>query len=202
MEPTSTMTSALETSSSHPQGSVLKGQYTGVYRSSKGKLKGLRLKSGTEEYTIKLPKYLRPMLVRELEPETFIQVWAYPDEGIWRGINILPLPEAEISKLQQLTSIAPSQQQPQSSKGTEPKGTEICIQICRKGTCFKKGSKAILQILQAEVESNPNLQHISIEATGCMKSCKKGPNLRIMPSGKELNHVNQNTALAVLSKYQ
>ncbi|NER79131.1 MAG: (2Fe-2S) ferredoxin domain-containing protein [Leptolyngbya sp. SIO1D8] len=183
-----------------PQGHVLKGQYMGAFRSSKGKLKGLLLRSGTGEHKVKLPKYLRPMLVRELAPESFIQIWAYPDEDIWRAINILPLPEAEISRLQQeinLETPSKPQAQPQSSKSAG-----VCIQVCRKGKCFKQGSKQIWSLLQAEVEANPALQHVSIEATGCMKACKKGPNLRILPSGRMVNHVHPTNALAFLSQWQ
>lgn len=194
------MTSAFETKSLHPQGRVLKGQYVGAYRSSKGKLKGLFLRVGDGDYTVKLPKYLRPMLVRELAPKTFIQVWAYPDEDIWRAINILPLPEAEIQNLPQATNQDQAVvDQPQSQPSDQAK---VCIQVCRKGTCFKQGGKAIWLLLQAEVEANPDLQHVSIQATGCMKACKKGPNVRVMPSGKVISHVGKNTALTVLSKYQ
>lgn len=186
-----------------PQGRVLKGQYVGAFRSHKGKLKGLLLKSGGEEHAIKLPKYLRPILVRELLPEEFIQVWAYPDKETWQAINILPLPEAERLMLQQENEstrpLEPSSHQPDRPS---PQRAEVCIQVCRKGKCYKQGSREIWQTLQAEVEANPNLQHVSIEATGCMKACKKGPNLRILPSGKMMNSVSSGKALTVLSDYQ
>lgn len=179
-----------------PQGSVLKGQYVGPFRSEKGKLKGLLLQSGSEQYTVKLPKYLRPILVRELEPEDFIQVWAYPDEGIWRGVNVLPLPESEAKELQ---PIRVSQAEPPLRESIS--SPQVCLQVCRKGKCYKQGSQKIWQILQAEVEANPNLSHVSIEATGCMKACKQGPNLRL-PNSRVLHHVSADSALTVLSKYQ
>jgi hypothetical protein len=54
-----------------PQASdqCLKGQYRGVVRSQKGKIKALKLQSGDRIYTIKLPKHLRPLLTRELPPD-------------------------------------------------------------------------------------------------------------------------------------
>lgn len=197
MTPSCEMLSSTNEEGIRPQGRVLKGQYVGAFRSEKGKLKGLRLQSGAEEYTIKLPKYLRPMLVRELQPETFVQIWAYPDKDIWRAINILPLSETEIQALPK--SIEATVKQPVAQAPQKPR---TCIQICRKGKCFKQGSKAIWQTLQDEVEANPDLQHLSIEATGCMKACKQGPNLRILPSGKVVNRVNASKALSVLSAYQ
>ncbi|MEL6321167.1 MAG: (2Fe-2S) ferredoxin domain-containing protein [Cyanobacteria bacterium J06626_14] len=179
-----------------PQGRVLKGKYVGAFRSEKGKLKGLRLQSGGEEYAIKLPKYLRPMLVRELMPETFIQVWAYPDKDVWRAINILPLSEAEILDLPREPEACTHQPTPSITPTAK-----TCIQVCRKGKCFKQGSREIYNALQAEVEANPGLQHIAIEAVGCMKACKQGPNLRVLPSSKVINRVSSNKALTILSEF-
>ena len=182
------------------QGRVLKGQYTGVFRSSKGKLKGLLLRSSTGEHAVKLPKYLRPILVRELVPETFIQVWAYPDKDIWRAINVLPLPDAEIPSLQQELAELPQQQQTNiPGKANIPRKAKVLVQVCSKGKCFKQGGRHILQVLQTAVETNPELQHVSVEGTGCMKACKKGPNLRL-PSGKIVSNLNPTNALAVLSE--
>jgi hypothetical protein len=195
-----TMTSTIST-----QGQVLKGRYIEPYRSRKGKLKGVVLQVGEVAYRIKLPKYLRPLLVRELEPGVFIQVWAYPDEDIWRAINVLPLPisEADILRLQwqklsPKPAIVPSAAT-RSSTDTAPVKQQ-CIQVCRKGKCYKQGSKHIWSVLQAEVESNPDLQHISVEATGCMKACKKGPNLKVLPKGKMLSRMTPEQALDVLAE--
>jgi hypothetical protein len=178
-------------------GQVLKGQYQGAFRSSKGKLKGLRLQAGTTEYTIKLPKYLRPILVRELEPGDFIQVWAYPEDDIWRSVNILPLPEVEIAalKTQNLQPVTPVEPLPRD-QATQP----LCIEVCSKGKCHKQGSRQLWSLLQAEVEANPDLGHVSIKATGCLKACKHGPNLRVQPRGKVLNRVTSDHALALLKQ--
>ncbi|MEO1095302.1 MAG: (2Fe-2S) ferredoxin domain-containing protein [Cyanobacteria bacterium J06638_28] len=187
---------ASQLSSSRPQGCVLKGRYVGPFRSEKGKLKGLLLQSEQAQHAVKLPKYLRPILVRELVPEDFIQVWAYPDEGIWRGINVLPLPADEAKQLPPMV-VTHDRPQPKIS-ASKP---QVCLQVCRKGKCYKQGSQKIWQRLQAEVASNANLSHVSIEATGCMKACKQGPNIRLS-NGKILHRVSTDAALATLAKYQ
>jgi hypothetical protein len=170
-----------------PTGQVLKGQYTGAYRSDKGKIKGLLLQVGAEEYAIKLPKYLRPMLVRELIPGEFVQVWAYLDDDRWRGINILPLPDGEADVLRQTwAAITPrAVDQPQ----------RLCIKVCTKGKCYKQGGRQIHSALQEAVEGNPDLGHVAIKATGCMKACKQGPNLRL-PNGRMLHRATPAEALA------
>lgn len=191
------------------QGQVLKGCYVEPYRSTKGKLKGLQLQIGEINYTVKLPKYLRPMLVRELAPNTFIQVWAYADDDIWRAVNVLPLSEEETAALKQhwqkyppepmVVSTAGTGSTVQGESGKKPQVKKQCIQVCRKGKCYKQGSKHIWSVLQSEVENNPDLQHISIEATGCMKACKKGPNLKVQPKGRLLTGMTPEQALDVLT---
>ncbi|WOD41844.1 (2Fe-2S) ferredoxin domain-containing protein [Nodosilinea sp. E11] len=177
---------------SAPTGQVLKGLYAGAYRSDKGKIKGLMLQVGEAEFTVKLPKYLRPMLVRELAPDDFVQVWAYPEGDRWRAINVLPLPECEAETLRQqwghLVS-APEVPQPQKKR--------LCIEVCSKGKCFKQGGRQLYHDLQAAVDSDPELSHVSVKATGCMKACKHGPNLRL-PSGQMLHRACPADALANL----
>lgn len=175
-----------------PTGQVLKGQYRGVYRSDKGKIKGLLLQAGEAELTVKLPKYLRPMLVRELAPGDFVQVWAYPEDDRWRAINVLPLSQGEAEMLrQQWGDLAPAPELAQAS----PK--RMCIEVCTKGKCYKQGGRQIYNALQEAVESDPALAHVAIKGTGCMKACKQGPNLRL-PNGRMLHGVSPTEALARL----
>ncbi|MGB3203241.1 MAG: (2Fe-2S) ferredoxin domain-containing protein [Nodosilinea sp.] len=174
-----------------PTGQVLKGQYAGAYRSGKGKIKGLLLQAGETEYTIKLPKYLRPMLVRELTPGEFVQVWAYAEEDRWRAINILPLPGCEAEALrQQWEAFSPP---PSAPIKAQPK--RLCIEVCTKGKCYKQGGKQLHSALQDAVEADPNLSHVSIKGTGCMKACKHGPNLRL-PNGRMLHGATPTQALS------
>ena len=175
-----------------PTGQVLKGQYAGAYRSDKGKIKGLLLQTGEAEYTIKLPKYLRPMLVRELAPGEFVQVWAYPEGDRWRAVNILSLPDCEAETLrQQWGDLAPLVAE------AAPQQKRLCIEVCTKGKCYKQGGRQIHSALQDAVDSDPNLAHVAIKGTGCMKACKHGPNLRL-PNGRMVHHANPAEVLARL----
>jgi hypothetical protein len=177
-----------------PTGQVLKGQYAGAYRSDKGKIKGLMLQVGAEEFTIKLPKYLRPMLVRELAPGEFVQVWAYPEGDRWRAVNILPLPACEATVLRQQWGDLSS-----ATELTPPQPKRLCIEVCTKGKCYKQGGRQIHSALQAAVDDDPNLAHVAVKGTGCMKACKHGPNLRL-PNGRMVHHANPTEVLARLER--
>lgn len=193
-----------------PQGHVLRGRYAAPLRSSKGKIKGLILHSTEGEVAIKLPKYLRPMLVRDLQPGAWVQVWANDDGDRWLGANLIPWPETEVPPALK-DALAPSA--PVVGNGStklasmKPSSTQkpckkACIQVCRKGKCFKQGGQQILQTLKAEVDANPDLQHITVEGTGCMGACKQGPNLRVMPQKKMHSRVNPDRAIALLAHCQ
>ncbi len=183
-----------ERTPSIPTGQVLKGQYAGAYRSEKGKIKGLVLQVGPVECTIKLPKYLRPMLVHELAPGDFIQVWAYPEADRWRGINILPLPDGEAATLrQQWGGFSPV------AEADAPQQKRLCLEVCTKGKCYKQGGRQLQAALQEAVDGDPTLAHVSIKATGCMNACKHGPNLRL-PNGRMLHRATPTEALAYLDR--
>lgn len=190
----------------HPQNQVLRGRYVGPLRSAKGKIKGLWLHAIEGELAIKLPKHLRPMLVRDLAPGTWVQVWASPAEGRWQGLNLMPWPETEVPPALRvaLAQPAPALAQGQDAPPTKTARTtreKACIQVCRKGKCFKQGGQRILQTLQAEVSANPDLQHVVVEGTGCMGACKQGPNVRVLPQKKMHSRVTPDRALSLLSHH-
>ncbi|MEO0406396.1 MAG: (2Fe-2S) ferredoxin domain-containing protein [Cyanobacteria bacterium P01_A01_bin.135] len=168
---------------------VLTGQYVGILRSPKGKIKGLWLRCGDEQHAITLPKYLRPMLVRELQADSALQVWALLEEGGWRAINIVPsttpLPTSEAA-LPQANALG--------------KTVTACLQICGKGKCAKQGSWELERSLQAELAANPDLQHVSVQMVGCMKACKQGPNLRVASTGQVVHRANPSRARAALAQ--
>lgn len=175
-----------------PQGQVLKGRYVGPFRSGKGKIKGLKLAAPQGDYTIKLPKYLRPMLVRGLSLGEPLQVWAYQDDDQWRAINVLPLPPAEVAALTVEVPLAERSLQPQQDRAT------CVVEVCRKGKCYRQGSLAMVEALQRAANANPELR-LDIRPTGCMKACKQGPNVRLGDRKKLMHRASAEQVLAALS---
>ncbi|MEM1369782.1 MAG: (2Fe-2S) ferredoxin domain-containing protein [Cyanobacteria bacterium P01_H01_bin.15] len=188
-----------------PTGVVLKGQFTEVLRSPKGKIKGLQLRTATDTYAIKLPKYLRPMLVRELTLLDFVEVWAYPDEEKWRGINVAPLPEREASALRaawEVAGIAPAIA-PDSDHASPANAPlpPLRVQVCRKGKCAKRGGQEIIRALETAIAADPQLRNVSVVGVGCMKACKKGPNIKLSNSSKVIGGVTPSDALTIIQRH-
>ncbi len=195
-----------------PLGQVLRGHYVGVFRSDKGKIKGLRLQTGSEIQVVKLPKYLRPILVRELVPGMPIEVWGYPEEAGWRGMNVMPWVSAPgvdgdatgaIAAPKPGVMAADCRSAPASLVPSGDRDPQtLRLQICTKGKCFKAGGQRILETLQAEVAANPDLRHVDIEAVGCLKACKSAPNLRLKPTDKLLSRMTPAAAKEWLAQCQ
>lgn len=165
---------------------VLVGRYQGILRSPKGKAKGLWLCCGDQQYAVALPKYLRPMLVRELVPGCGLQVWALREDDGWRAVDLMPLAGP-------LTAARP----PAVQSDSPDVAPSPSIQICGKGQCRKQGSPALWRSLQTAIAANPDVT-VSVELVGCMKACKQGPNLRVTTTGQVHHHVTPARARTVL----
>lgn len=187
-----------------PQGVVLKGQFTEVWRSDKGKIKGLHLRTESDTYPIKLPKYLRPMLVRELAPHAFVQVWAYHDDEKWRGINIMPLSECEAIALRDTWQSQPAASDCLAATATvtvEETPQKLCVKVCSKGKCFKQGGRQVMKSLEAAIAEDPSLQHVTVEGVGCLKACKKGPNIKLSNFKKVISGVTPDNVVTLVHQH-
>jgi (2Fe-2S) ferredoxin len=145
---------------------VLEGRYLGHITSSKGRLKYLRLQTDQGEQLVKLPDYVGYALTEEAEPGAWVRVWVRQKGEKLKAVMVIPLsPKSEV------TMPAPV------SKSLTP---SICsIQVCRKGGCCKRGGLNVWQALQNSLQQVPDGQMVQLEASGCMKECKHGPNIRV-----------------------
>ncbi|HEY9879855.1 MAG TPA: (2Fe-2S) ferredoxin domain-containing protein, partial [Leptolyngbyaceae cyanobacterium] len=141
-----------------PQFRVLEGQFVRELRSSKGKLKGIYLQTVDREYSIKLPKYLRPMLARELEQGGIVRVWISPKKEGWVALNIIPLTPKGLNSPEPITkSLEASHQAHTHAHACSPqkRELEVCVQVCRKGSCCKRGSGEVYQAIEDAIATNP-----------------------------------------------
>jgi (2Fe-2S) ferredoxin len=58
-----------------------------------------------------------------------------------------------------------------------------------------------MQSLENEIAADPSLQHVSVEGVGCLKACKKGPNLKLSNSKKVISGVTPENAIALVAKH-
>ncbi len=140
------------------------------------KIKYLRLVISEREYWIKVPKELRKNLDPAIQPGSWLEVSGTSKRKSKTGI--LKLEAEEIH----LLNSAPKQ----TTKQVIPK-TKVLV--CQKSNCWKKGGKAVCQVLEKQLSERGLANQVKIKRTGCLKQCKKGPNLVMMPDKARYTNV-------------
>ncbi|MEN9216761.1 MAG: (2Fe-2S) ferredoxin domain-containing protein [Gloeomargarita sp. HHBFW_bins_162] len=147
---------------------ILTGTFVGFLPSGKGKLKFIRIRDGEQEHQVKLPKYMRAGLMRELVVGMGVKVAVRWHDHSWEATDILLF-----SGVEPLVSAA---NLVQSMVATQP----ACrVEVCQKGSCRKQGSMQLLQELGEMVREQGWEEWVFVEGSGCQKACKQGPNVRI-----------------------
>jgi (2Fe-2S) ferredoxin len=58
---------------------------------------------------------------------------------------------------------------------------KTCILVCQKSDCQKRGSRTICQELESILRDRGLSEEVTVKKLGCIKQCKSGPHLVIMP---------------------
>jgi NADH:ubiquinone oxidoreductase subunit E len=74
---------------------------------------------------------------------------------------------------------------------------KIDIQICLGSSCFSRGNKRLVKVIDQYLTVN-NLRHlVNFHGAHCFSSCDKGPLVNI--DGKEYQELNEEKVLAILN---
>jgi (2Fe-2S) ferredoxin len=175
------------------------GQFLGFTALDGYKLKYLRLSSPDRDYVIKIPKEQRLDLYRSLKPGDLIQCV---------GEQKLDLSKGEC-KLKAYTISKIAEQPPRSEPihlhgnvrdlngdGHFPKPQPkpsikplVNVLVCQKSDCAKRGSGQVCSALMSALEQQDLAEYVKVKGTGCMKHCKSGPHVVVMPDKSRFSHV-------------
>ncbi|MBW6490851.1 MAG: NAD(P)H-dependent oxidoreductase subunit E [Lentimicrobium sp.] len=76
------------------------------------------------------------------------------------------------------------------------KDNRIDIQICLGSSCFSRGNKRLVKVVEQYLNEN-NLRHlVYFHGAHCFSSCDRGPLIHI--DGKEYTDLNEDKVLSVL----
>ena len=168
------------------------GQLLDVIIKDGYKIKYLRLIFEEREYWIKVPKELRNTLDPRMIP------------GCW--LEVSGTQKRKKTGIVQLTAdtIALAKQQPKSELEAIvlPKlSPKACVLVCQKSTCRKRGGEAVCHALEAELRDRGLGDRVKIRTTGCLKQCKQGPNLVVMPDKARYSNVSSAQIPALIEKH-
>ncbi|AFY68954.1 hypothetical protein Pse7367_0651 [Thalassoporum mexicanum PCC 7367] len=173
---------------------TIEGIYLDGLRSKKGRLKWLRLETEHGEIVVKVAKDIASDLPPQIQVGDRLKLAVARKDSYLKAIQIMPIGQAiNATALEFPAQVA----EPQNK--TQP---QIKLKICRKGSCCKRGSKDVIKAMEAAIETHNLGDRVTIETTGCMDRCKKGPNIKALPEGEWYSRVNPDQAEDILRELQ
>jgi (2Fe-2S) ferredoxin len=157
------------------------------------KRKYLRVKTVEGEYRVKLAKYLRSSLGLELQPGDVVRIFGERKFDSKKGSLKLKAERVIVIDRQQPMTPATLVKQQTKAKAS--------ILVCQKSDCMKRGGKAVCQALQASLSDRGLENEVEIKATGCLKQCKAGPNLVVMPDKARYTRVQAEQVSELIDKH-
>lgn len=73
---------------------------------------------------------------------------------------------------------------------------KIDLQICLGSSCFSRGNKAIVKIIDEYIRKNNLSEKVYFHGSHCFSKCEKGPSLRA--DGKYYNNLSEDSVKEVL----
>lgn len=175
----------------------LEGRFLGFVLEDGYKLKYLRLANAEGEYWIKLAKPLRETLDRSLSPGTWVRVAGERKLKSKTGELKLKAYLVEPSALRNAGASPPIAEKIEAPDA-KPKAT---ILVCQKSDCCKRGGIEVCQALQKTLRDRGLEDIVTIKGTGCLKQCKAGPNIVMMPDKTRYSQVHPDEIPAILDKH-
>lgn len=166
----------------------------------KGKLLGFVIKDG---YKI---KYLR-MIVEEVE------YWIKPSKEVRQSLDphIVPGCWLEIEGTKRLNrkngtikykaDLVTLQTEAKASAKTKKSKSKAKILVCQKSSCRKRGANQVCKALEGNLRDRGIEEEVTIKLVGCLKECKKGPNLVLMPDKVRYSKVNPKAVPDLINKH-
>ena len=157
------------------------------------KVKYLRITVSDREYWIKLSKEVRSTLNPDIKPGCWLEISG--SQKLKRKTGILKL------KAEDVQLIPVPHQQNSTATITQPKPKKAKILVCGKSSCRKRGVKAVCEALESSLQACGLGDEIKIKETGCLKKCKQGPNIIMMPDKTRYTQVRPQEIPALVSKH-
>jgi (2Fe-2S) ferredoxin len=179
----------------------LQGQLLGFILKDGYKIKYLKIAFEQREYWIKLPKDLRHQINKDIVPGCWLDITGSSKKCQKTGKLKLKAIEVKPALKEKPENEAPTPIFNPNSLQPPVKSSKIRILVCSKSSCRKRGSDALCQALQTQIEDYDLKADIEIKLTGCLKNCKKGPNLVITPDKAHYSQVTPEQIPLLLNKH-
>ncbi|MDY7013854.1 MAG: (2Fe-2S) ferredoxin domain-containing protein [Cyanobacteriota bacterium] len=160
------------------------------------KIKYLRVIFCDREYWIKLPKDLSKTLDPQIIPGSWLEVSGRRTVSQKTGKVKLKaefVQRAAVPQDAKPPVVVPQQFAPQPAKAS--------ILVCQKSDCVKRGGRQVCQAIEQQLRDRGLKDSVQIKKTGCLKQCKKAPNLVVMPDKTRYSRVSPQEIPDLIEKH-
>jgi (2Fe-2S) ferredoxin len=194
------------------------------------KLKYLRISSDRKvEYLVKLSKELRSFLAPVLTPGLRVQVAGEKELNLKNGkiklkASSLTLARGHNDRSPEhldstsvpagvMTSVGEALEDDRAIGKTEVSSaraaqtvkaaakTQTKILVCQKSDCQKRGGAAVCKALENALNARGLEEQVTVQGTGCLKQCKAGPNIVVMPDKTRYSRIKPAEVPAIVDKH-
>ncbi|MCC0175403.1 (2Fe-2S) ferredoxin domain-containing protein [Waterburya agarophytonicola K14] len=178
---------------------IATGELKELSAKSDGRIKYLLLSTEQEEYWIKVakdqPKNLHQKLNLgcELKVKGMLKRKVKQDVAEYKAYSIEVLTPATVEDV--------PQEEVSTAKPSKSKQPKAKVLICQKANCWNKGGKEVYEELKSELEKRGIAENVEIKTTGCLKRCKKAPNVIMLPDKKQYVRVKPKQIPAIVDAH-
>ncbi|MGB3267627.1 MAG: (2Fe-2S) ferredoxin domain-containing protein [Microcoleus sp.] len=188
------------------------------------KLKYLRIRNDRKvEYLVKLHKELRSFLAPVLTPGLKVKVTGERELNLKNGkiklkarsLTLAGGNKDRLPEQQDFTSvpgeIVTSDDRaigkteasiPQTDKTVKARAkTQTKILVCQKSDCQKRGAATVCKALENALNARGLEEEVTVQGTGCLKQCKAGPNIVVMPDKTRYSRIAPAEVPAIIDKH-
>ena len=79
--------------------------------------------------------------------------------------------------------------------------TKAKILVCQKSDCQKRGGAAVCKALENALNARGLEGEVTVQGTGCLKQCKAGPNIVLMPDKTRYSRIKPTEISAIIDKH-
>ncbi len=160
------------------------------------KLKYVRLTTAEGDRIIKIPKEQRLELYRSLKPGDLIQCMGEQKLNLETGerklkaYSILKTVAKIVPQVQERAEVIHlNERSVQKQQVKLAAKSLVNVLVCQKSDCAKRGSGQICNALLDALEEQDLAGYVKVKSTGCLKHCKSGPHLVMMPDKSRYSNV-------------
>lgn len=181
----------------------LLGQLIDIVIKSDNKVKYLKLVTDSQEYWLKASKHINK--INQIPPiGSTVRVQGQVKQNRKKGkikYQAQAIKLIEPSKNSITTASNDQNFNQPAQQTTSAKQPKAKILVCKKSTCWARGGKAVCALLEENLRDRGLREQVEIKTTGCLKQCKKGPNIVMMPDKASYTRVQPEQVPALIDKH-